>query len=70
MFLLAEWESRDLHARAFDATYAWSWYDAVRASTGFTAWRPREPELPPDLEAIAAECRPHYERLRRHRLIC
>jgi glycosidase len=29
VFLLAEWESRDLHARAFDATYAWSWYDAV-----------------------------------------
>lgn len=29
IFLLAEWESRDLHARAFDATYAWSWYDAV-----------------------------------------
>jgi glycosidase len=31
VFLLAEWESRDLHARAFDATYAWSWFDAVRA---------------------------------------
>lgn len=29
LFLLAEWESRDLHARAFDASYAWSWYDAV-----------------------------------------
>jgi glycosidase len=29
IFMLAEWESRDLHARAFDATYAWSWYDAV-----------------------------------------
>ncbi|HEX9952362.1 MAG TPA: alpha-amylase family glycosyl hydrolase [Rubricoccaceae bacterium] len=29
VFLLAEWESRDLHARAFDATYAWSWYDAA-----------------------------------------
>lgn len=30
VFMLAEWESRDLHAEAFDATYAWSWYDAVR----------------------------------------
>ncbi|MBZ0268852.1 DUF3459 domain-containing protein, partial [bacterium] len=30
VFLLAEWESRDLHARAFDATYAWSWYEAMR----------------------------------------
>ena len=29
VFLLAEWESRDLHARAFDATYAWSWYEAM-----------------------------------------
>lgn len=29
VFMLAEWESRDLHARAFDATYAWSWYQAV-----------------------------------------
>ncbi|HSM06436.1 MAG TPA: alpha-amylase family glycosyl hydrolase [Longimicrobiales bacterium] len=28
VFLLAEWEARDLHA-AFDASYAWSWYDAV-----------------------------------------
>jgi len=29
VFMLAEWESRDLHARAFDATYAWSWYDTM-----------------------------------------
>ena len=29
VFMLAEWESRDLHAKAFDATYAWSWYNAV-----------------------------------------
>jgi glycosidase len=33
VFLLAEWESRDLHARAFDATYAWGWYDAVHRIT-------------------------------------
>ena len=30
VFMLAEWESRDLHARAFDATYAWSWWDALK----------------------------------------
>ena len=30
VFMLAEWESRDLHAEAFDMTYAWSWYDAVQ----------------------------------------
>ena len=31
VFMLAEWEARDLHAAAFDATYAWSWYTAVQA---------------------------------------
>ncbi|GGY48931.1 alpha-amylase family glycosyl hydrolase [Pseudoduganella albidiflava] len=30
VFLLAEWESRDMHARAFDATYSWTWWDAMR----------------------------------------
>lgn len=30
VFLLAEWESRDLHAKAFDASYAWSWWDALK----------------------------------------
>jgi len=30
VFMLAEWESRDLHARAFDATYAWSWWDTMK----------------------------------------
>jgi len=29
VFMLAEWESRDLHAEAFDMTYAWTWYDFV-----------------------------------------
>ena len=29
VFLLAEWEERDLHARAFDMTYAWSWHHAT-----------------------------------------
>ena len=29
VFMLAEWESRDLHAESFDMSYAWSWYDAV-----------------------------------------
>lgn len=30
VFMLAEWEARDLHAEAFDMSYAWSWYDAMR----------------------------------------
>ena len=29
VFMLAEWEDRDLHAAAFDMTYAWSWNEAV-----------------------------------------
>lgn len=29
VFMLAEWETRDLHSRAFDASYAWSWNAAV-----------------------------------------
>jgi glycosidase len=31
VFMLAEWEQRDLHARAFDMSYAWSWYETVHA---------------------------------------
>lgn len=30
VFLLAEWEQRDLHTRAFDATYAWKWKEALQ----------------------------------------
>lgn len=29
VFMLAEWETRDLHLRAFDASYAWSWNDSM-----------------------------------------
>ncbi|MCK0127594.1 alpha-amylase family glycosyl hydrolase [Erythrobacter sp. F6033] len=30
VFMLAEWETRDLHRRAFDATYAWDWKEAMQ----------------------------------------
>ena len=30
VFMLAEWEQRDLHARAFDATYDWGWKEAMQ----------------------------------------
>jgi glycosidase len=33
VFLLAEWESYDLHAEAFDMTYSWSWFDALHNIT-------------------------------------
>ncbi|NND60759.1 MAG: alpha-amylase [Gammaproteobacteria bacterium] len=29
VFMLAEWESRDLHANAFDMSYGWSWYSRM-----------------------------------------
>ncbi len=29
VFMLAEWESRDLHAASFDMTYAWSWWNIM-----------------------------------------
>jgi glycosidase len=29
VFMLAEWEGRDLHAEAFDMTYAFSWYETI-----------------------------------------
>jgi len=29
VFLLAEWEARDLHHAAFDASYAWSWNETM-----------------------------------------
>jgi hypothetical protein len=35
VFLLAEWETRDLHTRAFDLSYARSWNEAMhRIATG------------------------------------
>lgn len=48
VFMLAEWESKDLHEFAFDMTYAWSWWEALanvcalKADTGalygYYAW--------------------------------
>lgn len=29
VFMLAEWEGRDMHAEAFDMCYGWSWYDTM-----------------------------------------
>lgn len=30
VFMLAEWQQRDLHRSAFDATYAWAWKEAAQ----------------------------------------
>ncbi|MBK6962874.1 MAG: alpha-glucosidase C-terminal domain-containing protein [Bacteroidales bacterium] len=32
VFMLAEWESRDLHKKAFDMTYSWSLWEKMRAA--------------------------------------
>jgi glycosidase len=34
VFMLAEWETRDLHRHGFDATYAWSLKDAMKETAG------------------------------------
>lgn len=31
VFMLAEWEARDLHQKAFNMTYAWSWNETMHA---------------------------------------
>ncbi|WP_291088061.1 alpha-amylase family glycosyl hydrolase [Flavobacterium sp. BFFFF1] len=33
VFMLAEWESRDLHKHAFDMTYSWTFFDKMTAVT-------------------------------------
>jgi len=55
--------------RASDGVWAAHWYDAVRATTGFAPYRPRDVTLPDDLRRLADACRPHYERLYRHRSV-
>ena len=36
VFMLAEWESRDLYAEAFDMTYGWSWNETMhRIAMGY-----------------------------------
>ncbi|PZO09632.1 MAG: sulfotransferase family protein [Lysobacteraceae bacterium] len=54
--------------RASDGIWAPHWYDAVRKSTGFEAWRARESALTGEFAAVAEACRPVYERLREHRM--
>ncbi|PID63690.1 MAG: sulfotransferase family protein [Gammaproteobacteria bacterium] len=52
-------------SRESDGIWAEHWYDAVNRSTGFAA--AREPvaaaTLPPRLQPLLEQCRPHHERL-------
>jgi hypothetical protein len=55
--------------RATDGVWAPAWYSAVEQSTGFGAPSSRTNiSLPDDLQRIADEARPHYERLNMFRL--
>ncbi|NNE44405.1 MAG: HAD family hydrolase [Gemmatimonadetes bacterium] len=54
--------------RETDGVWADHWYDSVRRSTGFAAYRPREGDLPEPLAELARACEPHYRMLAEHRI--
>jgi hypothetical protein len=54
--------------RDSDGVWAKHWYDAVWASTGFEAWRPRERTLDDASRRVVDACEPLYQQLRAHRL--
>jgi hypothetical protein len=54
--------------RGSDGVWAPYWYDSVRASTGFGAYRPPEEPLPARLEPLAERCVPYFSRLHEYRL--
>ena len=54
--------------RDTDGGWARHWYEGVWQSTGFRPRREMPAELPPELEPLAARCRPYYEELSAHRL--
>jgi Sulfotransferase domain len=58
-----------LGPRRSDGVWAPYWYDAVWASTGFAAYRPREVELSEHDAAVAEACRPAYDLLAARRLV-
>ena len=47
--------------RASDGVWAAYWYEAVLRSTGFEPYRPREPHVPPEHQAIIDQVMPAYE---------
>ena len=54
--------------RATDGVWAPHWYNRVEATTGFAVPDESKVKLPPETEALLAECREHYEALRAHTL--
>ena len=55
-------------ARDSDGVWATYWYDAVRASQGFSPYVSKAHMLSRTLEPLAEECEPHYRRLYEQRL--
>ena len=62
-----EFTDRMLHwpvgPRDSDGVWAPYWYDAVQASTGFEAYRPRDVQVDGVAREAVERSRPHYERL-------
>ena len=54
--------------RASDGVWAPYWYDSVWRSTGFRTTSAPDDPLPPELEPLAEQCTPFYQRLSAHRL--
>ena len=54
--------------RDSDGIWAPHWYHAVRASTGFEPWRPREIDLSHHDQDVADDCADDYAMLHAHRL--
>ena len=57
---MLEWKAG---ARKEDGVWASYWYANVHQSTGFKKYVPRETVLSEDLEILAKECQPYYDRL-------
>jgi hypothetical protein len=54
--------------RDSDGVWAPYWYDRVRSSTGFAAYRPPAGTLPARLELLAERCMPYFSRLHTYRI--
>lgn len=55
--------------RDSDGVWAPHWYASVEKSTGFMPYSEREIELSPELERIADQCMPAYEKLLKYALL-
>ena len=54
--------------RETDGAWAPYWYQAVEASTGFQAYRPKVDAVPDRLNGLYRECLEYYAVLNSHRL--